>query len=217
MSVDHEAIRSRLESLSVKDLDAVHALYEQARDLRAGLPGGATGFDAVETVRRVERALGLAVRVAQGDGRLPTTGVRRSAKHPRLVKDYFPFTGASAHIYSMASVSDEVFEKALVRCRERCVLPSRPTLLVTFAELLDGPRPVVVVPEPEPKKVRLTARGRRTVEHLAIQMNSIALGVAEIDPGEVDANAMAEVIDQAFEDIGTIRKFLREVNNHGRK
>lgn len=61
-----------------------------------------------------------------------------------------------------------------------------------------------------------TTVGRRTVENLALTLNSLALAVQRVDPGEVDPVAMADQLNQVLDDVAAIRLFVEKVISNGR-
>jgi hypothetical protein len=202
-----DQVRARLAQVSIDDLDAVHDLFLASRELCRG-----NGLDGKELARRAERALGLAFRAAQERGELLGRGqsyTHEDGSRRKRVKDYIPTSGASSDIYRLVNgVTDEMFDKAIAATRARNSMSNQEVareLVYIKAGMPTPPLPV------KPKKVRPTARGRRTIDHMAIQMNAIAMGVCDLEPGEVDAVAMGPVIEQVFEDIGQIRSFLRKV------
>jgi hypothetical protein len=208
--VTYQEIRTRLESVSLDDIDAVHALYLDGKNLKVNLTHRGN-LDAVETVRRVERALGTAIRAAQARGEmLAKNATNTAAFKGRMVRELFSTSSEADHLYALVDgISDEQFEEAIRKCRANGGL-SREKLEVQLKERqADTPPPP---PPPAVHRVLPTRRGRKTIEHMAISLNALALGVAELDPGEVDKAAMLPMINQAFEDIGVIRTFLRKVN-----
>lgn len=71
--------------------------------------------------------------------------------------------------------------------------------------------------QPEtPAHRKPTTVGRRTVENLALNLNSLALAVQRVDPGEVDPVAMADQLNQVLDDIAAIRLFAEKVFSNGR-
>lgn len=80
--------------------------------------------DAVEMVRRSERALGQAIRKGQDEGSIRSSG-QRSDRHGHAhpdamsVRDFIPHVQESVDIYGMTdNVTDEQFESALTEAKE---------------------------------------------------------------------------------------------------
>lgn len=201
-------LRARLAEVSIDDLDAVHDLYLDTRKFlsHGGRIGVGETLGLAELSRRVERAEGLAIRAAQSRGELLRQGQSNRVPGVKFVSSYISSAGETTRLYRMVDgISDEVFEKAIEWCKAEGSL-ARPALTNALRKLAVSP-----VIEP-PAKVLPTKRGRKTVEHMAIQLNALAMGVADLDPAEVDKTLMAPMVNQAFEDIGAIRAFLRKVN-----
>lgn len=197
-----DELRTRLAQVSIDDLSAVHALYLDTKALKGATNRAARNFlDVTELERRVERAMGLAWRAAQERGEV-------RSKHNQSgvpATNYFKARGTVADICQLVDgIADEDFEKALVAARQRGNL----TREVVVEEL----EPFRPVKQELVKPKGSTPRGRKTLEHMAIQIDAIALGVQDIHPDEVPAQQMADVVTKVFEDIGTIRSFLRKVN-----
>ncbi|ACI12660.1 hypothetical protein SEA_SPIKELEE_53 [Mycobacterium phage Spikelee] len=120
-------------------------------------------------------------------------------------------------IYAMTDgVSDEQFEEAITEAREEGNLSRANVARKAKAkaqpkkEAIDANDPLIDAEvAPAQKK---TARARRTIEMLSVTTANLALSVADIDPGEVDKEQLAEEITIIFDSLGTIRSFLRKVN-----
>ncbi|MBX7455499.1 hypothetical protein GR927_46600 [Mycolicibacterium sp. 3033] len=61
-----------------------------------------------------------------------------------------------------------------------------------------------------------TTVGRRTVENLALTLNSLAQAVQRVDSDEVDPKAMADQLNGVLDDVATIRRFVEKVISNGR-
>jgi len=193
--VTHNELRARLAQVSVDDLKAVHALFLEIQQFATQVGIHADDYtDRLELARRSERKIAQAIRAAQVRGELRTHG--QSRLNIPSTRDYLS-TSLSADAFAFANAEDEVFEQALKQAREIGV-PGRGTVL----KLL----------KPPPKPCSPTPRGRRTVEHMVVSINAIALGVAEVDPSEIPPD-MAQSIEQALDDIGVVRGWLKKVKN----
>jgi hypothetical protein len=201
---EHAELVKRLSEVSLDDYSAVYATWFDIDGYAKALKRNTKGFmSGNELLRRAERALGIAVKRGQERGLINQGNGSRYAK-----KDTIPIRhDRMSDFYKLAALTDEDFEKVLVNARDRGSL-GRSVVLEEIDEL--HPKPA-----PAPKPLG-TARGRRTLEHLAIQVNSIALGVQEIGPEEVSPD-LQDIVDQAFKDIGMIRSWLRKVNDHASK
>lgn len=193
--------------MSPDDLDAVHDLYLDARKLPVGSSRYTPNLEAQEVTRRIDRMMGQALLAGQARGTVKRHGQHGGITDARSVLDFVK-AGRSADYYRYAELSDDLFERALDNARSKGNIGHQSVM--REAKILAQLNPNGKV-APPPRQVVPTPRGRRTLEHLAIQMSAIALGVQEVDPREVDAVAMAEVIEQAFDDIGIIRAYLRKV------
>ncbi|QSM90490.1 hypothetical protein I3U44_07410 [Mycobacteroides abscessus subsp. bolletii] len=183
---------------------------------------------AAEFARRANRGMGVAIRDAQARGELSGTGegggwnARNLPDEERIRKSpktYLSDSHEAADTYAMTDgVSDEMFEEALTEARvegnlSRASVARRcKTKAQSQKEVVDGDDPLIdadVAPAPVVKK---TARARRTIEMLSVTTANLALSVGDIDPGEVDREQLAKEISIVFESLGTIRSFLRKVN-----
>jgi hypothetical protein len=200
-----DELRARLAGVEINDLNAVHDLYLEVKKQYIN-NGGEARFDAqfAEVARRIERAMGLSMRAAQERGELGRYMIGTLLPGMRAVCDLMPSHEAT-DIYRMGDVTDEVFEEALANCKAKGTV-SRASMAAE-AQRIGNNEPL--------RRPKTTPRGRRTMEHMAIQVNAIALGVQELDPFEVAVGDMQETVDRVFEDIGIIRSFLRKVNKNG--
>jgi hypothetical protein len=199
-----QELRTRLAQVSLDDLDAVHELHLRINGLAKTVgPQSPVYLDISELNRRAERAMAIAVLAAQARGELRTRGQSHGNIPKKGVADYMPRRANLTTSYwkHYASVDDEAFEVGLKKARQGGSL-SRAALLTALG--LD----------PEPDPVNPTARGRRTLEHLAIQASAISMGVREIGPGEVDPS-LVPMAKQAHEDLAVIRGWLKKVIANG--
>ena len=214
--MDLAELREALATVSLDTPGAVHSLLISARALMNASRNTDAWPEAAELMRRAERAMGLAIRRAQKRGTVLKPGQHPSA-NPTAVSPnvYVNKGGEASFIYSITdAISDELFEQAITQSKDR--LCSRMALLDTLRVLRGqepkppkAPKPVVDKPTILP-----TRRGTKTVEHMAIQLNAIAMGLMDLEPEEVDPVANRRLIFQAFEDVGTIRTFLKKVNKN---
>ena len=207
MVSDRKKLQAELAAVSIDDIDAVHDLFVRVRALakKRGRSSDAL-HDVAELSRRAERAMGLALRSGQARGVVAVNGGDRTGVS---AKKYVPSWGLITNLYTMASVSDEQFEKALIMAVCEPVahgriagVPTRPLVLAACKEL---------TAVPVPKGGRPSVRARRAVEDLAIQLNALAWGVKDVDPCEVDEAAVRSMVFQAFNDLAAIKRFLQEV------
>lgn len=204
-----EELRARLTQASADDLEATYALYLDGKKLQVNL-ACRNDLDAVETVRRTERVFAKAIRAAQSRGELMAHGSNMHSTGMKKVSDYLPGAGMSSAFYKLCDgVTDELFEQAIDKCRADGSL-GRDALHRQIKELRGAPKPPAPS-APRLAKARHTARGRRTIEHMAIQMDAVARGVEELEPTEVDRKAMYHAINKVYSDMGVIKAFLREV------
>jgi hypothetical protein len=194
--VTHNELRARLAQASIDDLRAVHALHLEIQ--KFATEAGITSpdySDRLELFRRAERKLGQAIRASQARGEI------RSAGQSRINADSsrnYLHQAISVYAYAFAEADDETFEQALKAAREAGV-PGRKTVLEQL--------------RPPPSTQPPTPRGRRTLEHMVVAINAIALGVADVDPGEVPPDLM-ESVEQTLTDIGTVRNWLKKVKKY---
>ncbi|AIK69154.1 hypothetical protein PBI_HADES_47 [Mycobacterium phage Hades] len=205
-----------------KKASAIETIAKQVR------MGKEFQLDAAEFVRRAERGLGVAIREGQERGDVSKLGGDRKSDSPKstLISPHEVATRAELHgggndpgtgIYAMTDgVSDEAFEEAITEAREEGNLSRANVARKAKAkaqpkkEAIDANDPLIDAEvAPAPKK---TARARRTIEMLSVTTANLALSVADIDPGEVDKEQLAEEIAIIFDSLGTIRSFLRKVN-----
>lgn len=218
--VSTRGLRARLTQTSVDDLDATYALYLDIKSLLIdGRQVLTDDLDVVELVRRSERAMGAAVMVAQSNGTL--LAEQQSKRHhpgAKTVHDYLSNGSQVALFKRLAAAPDEVFEEAIAKCRADGSM-TRPKLVRLIADLSGVPIPKRPKPVEPVKRIRNrpvervtgSARGRKTIEHMAISIDAIARGVEELDPGEVDREQVYRAIEQVYIDMGVIKSFLRKV------
>lgn len=203
MSEQLKELQARLTGASYTDYPGCLALFEETAALSREVKRATREYmPAMELVRRAERMFGLAVQHAQRTGLIRIKG----NSHPNGELLDVPHPGPLHEIRKLIDHTDEDFEQALKNARERGSLGR--SVVIEELQILRPPAPLPPPPVPERKG---TARGRRTLEHMAIQMNAIALGVGDISPDEVPGD-MQQIITGVFHDIGTIRSFLRKVN-----
>ncbi|AYR00403.1 hypothetical protein I5H98_gp046 [Mycobacterium phage Whouxphf] len=218
-----------------KKASAIETIAKQVR------MGKEFQLDAAEFVRRAERGLGVAIREGQsrgevlvrGQGGGPREDYERGGSTVKISKSNVEHDlispeslakkselhghDGSTGIYAMTDgVSDEQFEEAITEAREEGnlsranVARKAKTKAQPKKEAIDADDPLIDAEvAPAPKK---TARARRTIEMLSVTTANLALSVADIDPGEVDKEQLAEEITIIFDSLGTIRSFLRKVN-----
>lgn len=210
-----EEIRAGLAQTSVDDLDEVYAWYLKSKSLLTKDGGGSwvRDFDILETARRAERLFGQAFKSARRRGLLVEQGHRPEPGGAQALTQYIDYGEALHHMRRFAAVSDDAFEEALAKCRANKSLGRR-ALSAQIMEVCGGD-PLNQVAQEKRKQERsrkATMRGRKTIEHMAIQLDAIARGVEVLDPSEVDRQEMHPVIDRVYGDIAVIRSFLRKVN-----
>lgn len=214
METENE-LRTRLAGVDTNDLTAVHALYlDMKQFLNTGQRGVATTLSLQGLARRVERAEGLAIRAAQARGEVMRQNQSGDSSGMTSVKEYVTSSGESTMLYSVVDgVTEDMFEQAMAIAWRKKRLGR--TFLIGIIEELKAQEPAAPPPPPAPvaKTVVVTRRGRKTIEHMAISINAIAMGVSDLDPREVPTD-MSAVIAQVFEDIGIVRTFLRKVNKN---
>lgn len=192
------------------------AIQEMAKQLQLGKD---MQLDAAEFVRRAERGVGVAIREGQQAGTVAKRGDiggGRSTPVPDLVRPSELATKSELHgrgdeqatgIYGMTDgVSDAAFEEALSEAREEANL-SRTNVARKAHEKSD-----LDEPSPLPPPVKKTTKARKTVELLAVTLSNLALGVADVDPAEVDRGQLQVEIDSIDLSLGEIRGFIRKVN-----
>ena len=192
--------------------------------------------DATEFVRRAERGLGVAIREGQdrgeilkkGEGGGPRSNYTRQGKpvcisssteeqDVRLAPTDFcgktelhGKTGQEG-IYAMTDgVTDEQFEEAIAEARSEGNLSRANVARKSKAKAHPLAEPEPAPQEPQ-KKVRKTAAGRRVMENLAIDINSLVFVINETNPQEVDAELHKSDIADIRAGLGVIRKFLKEI------
>lgn len=193
----------------IADIDTVHDLHSTILAALKEVPYADPDRIALqELARRADRKLGQAIRRGQSVGTITSTGQTTVYAERHGLKPPVHYVSSKQllpDLYLMADVSDELFEEALKRCSD--TLMGRRPVAKAITDLKEaGWEPVV-------RKVRPTARGKRTIEDMAIKINAMRYGVEEMDPGEVDYTAHEEMVFQMFQDIGIIRSFLRKVKN----
>jgi hypothetical protein len=199
-----------------------HTLQEIAQQLRLGKE---LQLDADEFVRRAERGLGMAARKAQERGDILPTNVRRDrpGKHSAIsttltdVIGHSEWAGNGTGIkYLVDDVSEEAFEAAIAQAREERHLSranvTRKTRRKTPGQPEephgdDPPSP----PQPEKRPIRKTARARKLIQQMSIDFHNYALAVDELDPEEIDREAMHDDIEHIVNSWGHIKQFLRKV------
>lgn len=201
----HEELRARLTQASVDDLEATYALYLDAKEARSRV-NLRNDQDLAEVLCRIDRLFAQSVRIAQATGKLRD-------RHGKIVGDTAPVLKIN-HLVPPSTmntlyrcfdgVSEELFEEALSKCKADGRL-SRQTLGVKLEELRNSQPPAK-------STTRMSARTRRTIEHLAIQMDALARGVEELNPEEVDRQVLYHAITKVYVDMGVIKAFLRKVN-----
>ena len=203
MVVNENELRTRLAQASTDDLDAVHALYLDNKKYQEAL-GHHGSLDNSELSRRIERKMAQTIRAAQERGEVLAHHASYKDHRGYYVKDLIPSPGMVNQLYLLADgVSDEIFDQAVAECRQFGSL-GRKRLIVRIRRLRDAQQDKTVVSP--------TRRGHKTIEHMAISLNALAMGVVDLDAREVDLSEAREMVDSCFEDIGVIRSFLREVN-----
>ncbi len=135
--------------------------------------------------------------------------------------DFFKHNTEWNQAHAMGAISDEAFERVLEEARQeenlsrtnvaRKAKAAREAEKEQPANVLQDQMEPAPAPAsaPPPKK---TARARKTVEQISITLSNYVLGLAEIDPGEVDRDELQKEINIIFESLGAIRKFMKEVN-----
>ena len=203
MEMTPEQVRARLDSLSVDDTEAVHDLYLKSRTLLKAHGRKPIPFDNHEAGRRAERMLGKAITRAQERGEIRTHGQNSNMTWASAVGvDKYVSMSTWGWLRLASSGTDEEFELVLKRARESGDMSQR-SVCAQIRQVVGSPPPLV--------QRKHTARGKRTIEYMAMQVNSLALGVEDLDPAEVDAKAFAAVIEGIFDDLGILRSFLRRV------
>lgn len=216
----------------IREIKACAAtLQEIAKQLRLGKD---MQLEAAEFVRRAERAIGVGIRDGQRNGTVLTdsevlsnAAIRRDIKLGRSTKTSEELVDKSAPtdfaergelsgnackgqfgIFGMTDdVTDEQFEQALAEARDEGQL-SRANVARKARARARGESP----PPPPAPKVRKTARARKLIAHMSIDLHNYALAVAELDFAEVDAAEAHTDIMHMFNSIGVIRSFLKKVN-----
>lgn len=199
------------------------AIQEIAKQVRMGKE---FQLDAAEFVRRAERGLGVAIREGQARGEVETTAegkARGAAIRDQLVTykkiKPKPTDFASVHelsntqggIYDLTDgVSDEAFAEALAEAREEQNL-SRANVARKAKSRAKADVPAPPPPAHEPPTVRKTARARKTIQQMSIDLSNYALGLRDLNPSEVDEEVLKSEIAIIFESVGEIRSFLRKV------
>lgn len=204
MSEKLKELQARLTEASPSDYPGCLALIQEINALfKATNRTSRTFMATAELTRRSERLFATSVSLAQSRGEIRVKGNSSPTTTAAAVPDRYRLS----QMRPFLDYSDEEFEQGIKNARERGSLGR--TVLIEELELL---RPKVV--EVTRPKVTGTPRGRRTVEHMAIQINAIAMGCGDVAPEEVDYEVNVEMVMQVFEDIGTIRSWLRKVKNH---
>lgn len=199
------------------------AIQDLARQLQLGKD---MQLDAAEFLRRAERGLGVAIRGGQARGEIrrggqsdtygnawvtsqPLTtrsGPNDFASQSELHGANLPRTG----IYAMTDgVTNEAFEAALAEARQEANL-SRANVARKAREQ-SKPDPVIDADPCTP--VRKTARGRKTVQGMAIDLHGWAAAIIDIDPAEVPTDEVAQEIKSISESMCSIRKFMKAVED----
>jgi hypothetical protein len=187
-------------------------------------------LDAIEFTRRAERALGVAIREGQargeilrrgqvGPGRANQHGTVEDHSDSRIFSRPTDFaTGAELSgvgnqggIYAMTDdVSDEQFDEAIIEARTEGNL-SRANVARKAKAKAQEPEPELEPDEPS-KPVKKTAQGRRVMEHLSINLNSLANTlIKDIDPREIDYPQHESDVREMQSDLNTIKAFLKRV------
>lgn len=230
-----------LVAIAAQDLPGIAEAKQKAATMQEIVKqlrmGNDMHLDSAEFVRRAERGLGVAIRDGQERGEIETQQEARSrggkarhsaggslplAEKPKPTdyadsRELFGHKSAGAGgIYDFTDgVSDEDFEVAISDARAEGNLTRTNVARKARGrkkEAIDSGAPLIdaeVEPTPAVKK---TARARRTIEHMAVTISNFALGLADLNPAEVDKDALHVEIDAISDSIGLIRKFLKEVN-----
>lgn len=206
------------------------AIQEMTKQLQLGKD---MQLDAAEFIRRAERGLGVAIREGQSRGEIKTRTDGGSGVHvpgvsgslPRChehlgsadlrpsPKDYaskHELSNTHGGIYDITDdIPDNVFEEVLSEAKAEENL-SRAN--VTRKALGKIGKSKLINPK-QPKIGKKTARARKTIEHIATTMNSLAFVLSDLDPAEVDSKNMQSTIQQIYTDIAEIKGFLQKVNH----
>lgn len=198
-------------------------LQEIAKQLRLGKE---MQLNTAEFVRRVERALGVAIRVGQERGEVRSKARPGNQHRPPTEQEVQDFlskptptdfanpgelhTGRRSGIYDMTDgVSDEQFDDALEEARDEGNLSRANVARKARAKAQSEPTPS---PKPEPeRKVRKTAAARKVMDDIAITVNSLVFVVNDTDPAEVDYGNHKADVESIFQGLAVIKKFLNKV------
>lgn len=204
MSEKLKELQARLTEVSPRDYSGCLALFQEVLPYSKSVKRGTREFmDVTELARRTERLFTQAVTAAQLRGEIRIAGQSRGVIPAQAVP--YPHVLSECRLFEAAS--DDIFELALKNARARGSL-GRSVLNEELRSLTPKADPVQV------KAHRLgTLRGKRTIEHMAIQINALAMGTGDIKPEEVPGEMVEEMVTGIFRDIGTIRSFLRKVVN----
>ena len=202
--MDHLELRAKLAEIDINDFTGLHNLYEMSRRFSAVY---LKDLDVSETVRRVEYKFAHALRAAQARGEV-TSRTNLTAGVP--VRQFLGNGGRSKIIYMHMRLDEQQFEAALKLAREKHGSLNQDSFLAAVSELNAGAelKPVILKAVP-------TRRGERHVNNLAMTASSLAQACRAIPVGEVDGPALRDLIQQAQEDLGIIRGFLKRVNTDG--
>lgn len=227
-----------LTAIAAQDLPSIRdwrakasAIQEMTKQLQLGRD---MQVQAAEFVRRAERGLGVGIRDGQLAGTVETQQearvragkLRHSADGSQPLAEKARPTdfatswdlsgsGGGPGIYDLTDgISDGQFDEALTEARGEGNLSRANVARKAKAKTkpaIDADHPLIDAEVARP--FRKTARGRKTVEQLAVTIYNLALGVGDIDPAEVDAEQLRSEINITYEAIGVIKRFLKEVNS----
>jgi hypothetical protein len=184
-------------------------------------------LDAVEFVRRTERALGLLIREGQERGEIlskgkksPVTGDLKKSS-PTDFATPSELTGANKPgegIYAMTDgVSDDQFAEALAEARTEGNL-SRANVArkakAKAAPTASPPQPPApVAPVAEPKR-RLTKHdSTEMLANISGMLNGIVETLPFVDPADIDYAASKAVVQNIRTSMNRIRALLKEIEN----
>lgn len=201
--MDYEAWQNELLAIPLEDLRSVHAAWQRGQD---ELSRAARRGVAAEAVRWSEWALSRSLYLAQVRGEV-------SSRYNPAGVPWEAYTPPNMQIGKLASLmglyTREQFAEAVAGARRAGSLAAVDVMNELRKQSPDSPS----LNKAGVVQIKPTKRGERLLRNLALTLNSLAAGCAEVNVDEVDGAALQEVLEQARADVGLVRGFLMRVKD----
>ena len=201
--MDYEKWQADLLAIPLSDLGAIHAAWKLGQD---ELSRAARRGVAAEAVRWSEWALSRSLYEAQVRGEVS------SRYNPHGIS-WEVYTPPNMQIGKLAAqiglYTREQFAQALADAKRAGSLAAVDVMEQLRKQSPDSPS----LNKAGVVQIKPTKRGERLLRNLALTLNSLAAGCADVNVDEVDGAALQDVLEQARADVGLVRGFLMRVKD----